>query len=296
MSDFYSRLRRAPRNRTRLLLSQASAGLAKAANALEKPGFISKSERALLARNARFSDIHVGTRAFVVGNGPSLQRQDLSRLAGERLFVVNGFWRNPGLAKQPTAICLADPLWFEENALLEEEIASMRAVATTGDFFLPTWGKAAAEARGLFPHDRAFYCKFYDSMETAEGFEFDLTGPIPAVQSVSQFAILVALYMGCNPIYLIGMDHDWLSSPSVAITHFYDPDENAPNTGDSVDHGQTYGQNLEAVAKLWRGYGNLRRVATDNGRQIINATDGGFLDVFERAPYDSLFDLRDQVT
>ena len=48
-----------------------------------------KEIRALVGSNAEFKDIHKGQRCFIVGNGPSLNDEDLSLLENEYVFTVN---------------------------------------------------------------------------------------------------------------------------------------------------------------------------------------------------------------
>jgi hypothetical protein len=45
---------------------------------------------------------------------------------------------------------------------------------------------------------------------------------------------------------------------------------------------------MESQLILWTGYEKLRDLAEAEGCQIINATNGGFLDVFDRADYEAV--------
>jgi len=64
----------------------------------------------ILNRNSVFIDKYKGKRCFVIGNGPSLNKVDLSKLNGEIIIVMNFFYLNSVLEKwQPTFYCVADP-------------------------------------------------------------------------------------------------------------------------------------------------------------------------------------------
>jgi hypothetical protein len=107
--------------------------------------------------------------------------------------------------------------------------------------------------------------------------------------SVSQLCIMAAIYMGCSPIYLLGLDHDWLAHRGEA-GHFY------PGHGGLEKHQEfkpqlsdwSYKFLMECQLKLWTGYETLAEIAARKGIRILNATNGGFLDVFERVNYEDV--------
>jgi len=141
----------------------------------------------------------------------------------------------------------------------------------------------------LLSPDMTYYVAFHGSLSDGLSHLPDLTGIVPSVMNVSQFGIMAAMYMGCSPIYLLGLDHDWLSHRGMD-RHSYD--------GVAVDHPQaeqnlgkySYRVLMECQLKLWYGYESILRVANIAGIRIVNATRGGFLDVFEREDYDSLIE------
>jgi hypothetical protein len=63
--------------------------------------------RQSMRRLAALKDVHRGERCFIIGNGPSLKKTDLSRLSGEFTFGMNRFYL---LFDEPLAQdTLADP-------------------------------------------------------------------------------------------------------------------------------------------------------------------------------------------
>jgi glutamate formiminotransferase len=45
---------------------------------------------------------------------------------------------------------------------------------------------------------------------------------------------------------------------------------------------------MAAMTTIWRVYEMHRRIAERYGIKIVNVTNGGFLDVFERARYEDV--------
>jgi len=53
------------------------------------PWLLSSSGQSAREKLTQFKDLHQGERAFILGNGPSLKRTDLSKIAGEYSFGMN---------------------------------------------------------------------------------------------------------------------------------------------------------------------------------------------------------------
>lgn len=293
MADPLSVLRNILRDGPSGLLRAISARLASAADSLDRPTPEQRAQaelyERLLSRNERFCGVLQGQRAFVLGNGPSLNSQDLDLLVGENVFAVNSFCRNPLVAKQqPIALCLADPRWFSGTASHQADLHMMNDALEATSFFVPAWAHDAVTQDKLLPPDRTFYCRMEGSLHDSPQFSFDLGHTIPGVYNVGQFAIMVALYMGCDPIYLLGMDHDWFA-PSAPVKHFYTADGTDPRREPVAPSRLSNEDLLLEGFKVFRGHRHLMQLAEEHGRRILNATAGGQLDVYERADYDSLF-------
>ena len=52
-----------------------------------------------------------------------------------------------------------------------------------------------------------------------------------------------------------------------------------------------YDYEMEQNLKLWKSYRWLKKVAEKKGIKIFNATDGGYLDVFERIQFEQIPEL-----
>lgn len=244
----------------------------------------------LLEKNLVFKNMHAGKRCFVIGNGPSLKNQDLSCLKDEITFAMSGFWKHPIVEKwQPTYYLFADSLFFDGSEPMKLFFRSLNSRITKSTFFVPSDSRGKIESQGLLPLKMTFFALFYKSLSESKINDIDFTKAIPSVQSVSQFAIEAAIYMGCNPIYLLGLDHDWLANRGLE-NHFYEGKTVDNHPLADGDLGKLrYIDEVQSIVDMWKGYEVLLRVVRRKNNDIFNATAGGFLDVFKRINYESLF-------
>ena len=241
----------------------------------------------LLPRNEIFRDRHRGQRCFVIGNGPSLKEQDLSRLRGEITFAVNAFYLHPVIKESwlPTYYFLSDPQYFDGSVALAE-FAELTAAIGSTPIFVPHYAKDFLTTTGALPADQTYYLASCGGEEESWRARPDLTKTIPGAQTVVQLAILAAMYMGCSPIYLLGLDHDWLSHGGQHL-NFYS-EETAAEQPEGNLPGWTYRKMMEAMLTMWDIYEMLARIADAEGIEIVNATHGGFLDVYKRQSFESI--------
>jgi len=258
------------------------------------------TQEQLLDRNNIFHNCHKNQRCFVIGNGPSLNSQDLSLLAGELTFVMNSFWKHPIIADwQPNYYCFADPGYFDGTEpfletgygmTIQQFFAVVCQSIHTSTFFFPIQGAKVCIEKGYLPIDRTFFVHFQGVLRNGISDIPDFTKSVPWVQSVSQLAIMAATYMGCSPIYLIGFDHDWLATFGFS-RNFYGTAPTRPDDP-KIPKSLSYKRELEANLSLWYGYEHLLNLTTTRGIKILNATKGGLLDVFDRVDYESLFEKK----
>jgi hypothetical protein len=250
---------------------------------------IYKENRELLSRNEIFRDRHKGKRAFVIGNGPSLKNQDLSLLKGELTFVTNAFYRHPVVQTwQPSYYFITDPILFEDTEGVAEFYAELREKIHTTTFFMPHAARRVIREKALLPEEQTYYVALGGDLKDGLKGRPDLSRIVPGVWVVTQLAVMAAMYMGCTNIYLLGHDHDWLSHRGVHFSFHGAPIlESDEENVLSIDAWE-YSHLMRNVLMMWRGYASLYREAQAEGVQIINATGGGFLDVFERADYKEI--------
>lgn len=255
-------------------------------------------KRKLAARLARVRSMEgscKGKRLFCVGNGPSIASQNLALLAGHDTIVTNSFYLHPDLPViRPRYYLSIEPphriptihqyMGDIEEALLQAGLKTC--------LLLPTFYRDYMGDHSLFR--TLDVCEFYISSRQRVGQDphrpISLADGIPPVQNVIQTCIMVGICLGYERIVLLGCDHDWLATPGFN-NHFYQIDRNLgpeyiqPGIRD-LRIKSLYEQLMESMLELWRSYRWLRTLAELRGTTIVNATAGGFLDVFERVDYE----------
>jgi len=269
------------------VLQRTGRTLVKAGQLLAPKPKLPKSERELLERNRIFKDCHRGKRAFVIGTGPSLQGQDISVLGSEITYVMSAFWKHE-ITKlwQPTYYCLSDPIYFDGSEQIRSFFRSLNEHIHDTTFFVPAFGRDVVREQKLLPEDKTYWLSFAGELTTLAKPSIDFTEPIPSAMTISLLSLMAAIYMGCSPIYLLGLDHDWLAHRN-EHQHFYQGHaglDSHPEVKPSLDD-HSYRTVMECALIIWEGYEVLNQLARRKGITILNATNGGFLDVFNRVDY-----------
>ena len=157
----------------------------------------------------------------MIGTGPSLARQDLTPLGNEITFTLSGFWKHPIVEQwQPTYYCFSDPLLFDGSPVMTDFFKALTERVTESTFFVPLSAFKVVEEHSLLPLERTYGVAFEGDLSTDTVADVDLTQPVPGIMNVAQLCMMLAIYMGLSPIYLLGLDHDWLSHTG-ETKHFY---------------------------------------------------------------------------
>lgn len=234
------------------------------------------------AKIVAFRDRHQGERAFIIGNGPSLNNIDLTRLKNEATFGVNAIYLNrEKMGFLPTHHIVEDVFVAEDRAA---EINALSGPHKWYGHYLRyclkqtpdvCWLNVACDYRNYpgFPH-----------------FSTNAARIVWVGGTVSYIALQLAYHMGFKEVILVGFDHSY-SIPKEAKV-----DGRAiTSTSDDPNHfhpdyfGKGYRWHDPRVDRMEKAYVNARRAYEAAGRKVINATAGGHLEVFERRDFDSLF-------
>lgn len=268
-------------------LRKLAGALNQRAALIEARRSLTGQQHAILQRNAGFADKHKGKPAFVIVNGPSLATQDILCLKNQLTFVVSGFWKHEAvLSWQPTYYSLLDPAFFTDTPATRTFYQNLHQRIHSSIFFVPLFrGLDFMYKHKCLPIDRTFYVASVGEKVPNN----DLTGVVQSFASVSAYALSQAIYMGCNPIYLLGFDHDYLANRGVD-RHFYSGDTLTGHSSTNIPLSEltAYDDEMKSLFSLWGNYKLLNKIAKSKDIKIFNATNGGYLDVFERVAYEDV--------
>lgn len=251
---------------------------------------------ALIAANKSLHNRHANRkRCFVIGNGPSLKTQDITRLKDEICIVANSFFFHPDLRTVvPLYWCVADPDYPTEkpNALAWlRELETHSAAATM--FFNPS-AATVIEKYALFRDRKVHYIDAGLSCNSSDEVNLDLSSRVNVgACTVSLFSIPLAIYLGFCEVYLIGCDANWLAVGDNVPLHFYEtnPYFKHWDTTAATNHamGLTMEDELRCQYGAFKSHRLIRDKALSMGVRIFNASHGGCLDMYPRVAYETLF-------
>jgi hypothetical protein len=231
---------------------------------------------------ASLKDAHRGRRCFVIGNGPSLNRTDLTRLRGEftigtnriyLLFPTLGFTTSYYLSVNSLVIeqCAEDILSLPVPKFLSWRSRDLIRPA------LPERGRLPAENPPVFLH----------TTYSGQKFAQDARQRLWEGATVTYVALQLAYHLGFEQVILIGVDHNFETKGQPNTTVVSQGDD--PNHFHAAYFGKGFRWQLPDLETSERAYHMALEAYTQAGRQILDATDGGKLTVFPKIDYDSLF-------
>jgi hypothetical protein len=223
-------------------------------------------------RLAELRDRHHGKRCFLIGNGPSLKQTDLSRLKGEYTLGTNRIYLAfPDLG-------FSTSYYLSVNDLVVEQCAADIQQLTMPRFI--SW----RSHKWLQPQENLY---FIHTTYTGEKFARDLRERVWEGGTVTYTALQAAFFLGFSKVILVGVDHNYVTQGK--------PNETVVSEGDDPNHfhpgyfGKGFRWQLPDLVQWEDAYRLARRTYEGAGRQVVDATIGGKLRVFERVEYDSLF-------
>jgi hypothetical protein len=228
------------------------------------------SRRHLQALRGRYR----GRRCFVIGNGPSLNGMDLRPLASEITFSLNrGYLLYERIGSPSTFHVVVNPLVAEQWTDELEGLPNTKLIDwSLRRFFRPKadityWGRPT---RSMTPR-----------------FSQDPTKDIWSGATVTYVALQLAYAMGFTPVILVGVDHRYQAEGR--------PHQEVVAVGEDRNHfdpsyfGKGSRWNLPDLETSELAYTLARHYYHADGREILDATLGGALQVFPKIDFESLF-------
>ena len=176
-----------------------------------------------LKQNIRLKDSHKGERCFILGSGKSLDYEDIKALKDEILIGIHSFSEHPDFqyifnSKTKKYFFNApfhDPFTKDYWIKYFQELEKIIPKNTVNFFGLDNYNpniKDICEENNLFSNHEIywFFSNVVNNTNTynATYNDLDLQSNIWTSCTGSIGALIIALYMGFDEIYLLGLDHD----------------------------------------------------------------------------------------
>ena len=217
-------------------------------------------------------DIHTGERCFIIGNGPSLKNTDLMKLKNEFTFGMNRFYLAfPELGFKTSLLLTVNDLVIEQCA---EDIRALP---------IPTFVSWRGR-KWIQPAQNLHY--LYTTYQLPH-FSTNAAGRLWEGATVTYVAMQLAYHMGFKQVVLIGVDHNFTTQGKPNTTVVSGGDD--PNHFNASYFGKGFRWQLPDLETSEMAYTMARDAYTAAGREIVDATVGGKLTVFQKVDYESLF-------
>lgn len=245
------------------------------------------SERLLCLKDA-----YKGHRSFIMGNGPSLNKMDLNVFKNEYVWGSNrSYLLFDRINWRPSFYVAVDKRVVPDNAV---EINRLAHDLQSTQFFFPTvfrYDRVINSRENLFWFNEKPYTEGADAFEN---FSLDPTISISSVRTVTISALQLAVFLGFNPIYLIGCDTSYTIPRNVIIENddtnlIISSENNDPNHFSADYFGAGKKWHDPHVDRMVKHYEETLTVCNSIDVKIYNATVGGMLEVFPRVYYLDLF-------
>ena len=223
-----------------------------------------------------FKDKHQGQVCVVIGNGPSLKVDDLTRLheLGIPTFACNRIHLIfPQTPWRPTYYFMSDEKLIKQYADNVPDVPPERR-------FFPK------QYRHVIHHGN-FYNTIPFDYEHEGKFSLDAAKGICPAASVTTEMIQFAYYMGFSEIYLIGVDFSYAITQKLDNTTYAYQGENNYFIPGYLKPGEV--ADMPNINANLLGFHAAKEAIEGHGRTICHATRGGKLEVFRRVSLDDLF-------
>lgn len=221
-------------------------------------------------RLENYRNKHMGERCFIIGNGPSLNKEDLEKLDSEITFACNRIYvMFDNLKWRPTYYSCQDPTIIRSCI---NEINNQKKLIK---FIKPTGEKKYDINDAIYFNVNYSFSKNRKKPPFSDNMRLGIYDGLSVVYSQMQ----IAAYMGFKEIYLIGVDCNYsidnrtINENSYPDKRMYEPKK----VGMPPDFEYTF-----------KAYYSAKEYCKEKGIVIKNATRGGKLEVFDRVNLDDI--------
>lgn len=228
---------------------------------------VAETERVNAMKLEELRDKHKGERCFIIGTGPSLNETPLPLLKNEYCFGCNTLYK--GFDKwgiNCEYYAFGDVKLWKEHYNKVQELDSI--------IFL------SEEIKNTYPdtidYRKCFPIRTLPSMWVVKQFSGDLTLGKFSGDNVIIDCLQEAFYLGFEKVYLLGCD-------CTTEGHFYKDHRDDPGMYEKSGGYHAFSNDWkERFGRALQSYWVCKIAYQKTGREIINCTNGGNLEMFTR--------------
>jgi hypothetical protein len=240
------------------------------------------------SRLKRFRNAYEGQDCLIVCNGPSLKKTRLGLFSGIPTFAVNStFILQDSLGFRP------DFYTVEDNHVVADNVADIMSLKAGAKFFPEKYRSQIGDEDGTYylPVNWDCYFKSKISHEYPE-FSTDIGRTIFAGQTVTYLNLQLAYYFGFQRVFIVGLDFSYsIPKGSKVEQNSIDHDDDDPNHFHPSYFGKGKQWHFPKLDSCMVSYSIAREKFAREGRQVIDLTTGGRLNVFRKMSVEDAIGL-----
>ncbi len=233
-----------------------------------------------------FHNLHKGEKCFIIGNGPSLTINDLEKIHESKIisFASNYIFKCYDKTKWRPDYYFGIDIQFIRDIYDEKDIVE-NILNNSKYAFTRTDGKFFDFRDDINLKNLRYFNSIYSNSENDFNFSDDCSKEVYIGYTVTYAMIQMAVYMGFNEIYLLGMDHTY--SIEINEDGKIVKNENINDHSEILEHYKL--SKASNIHKTTKAYEAAKKYTDKKMIKIYNATRGGRLEVFERINLDDVF-------
>lgn len=216
---------------------------------------------------SRIKNLHKNKKLIILCNGPSLRNVDFKILQDSNVFVM-------GLNK---INLLFDETDFRPNMIIS---VNKLVIEQNKDFFNSTPIDVILDSSATTVISKNKNVNFIHSLPFQLKFAGDISGSVCQGYTVTYVALQVAYHMGFSKVALVGCDHNFITEGSANMTVIAGASD--PNHFSTKYFSDGVKWQLPDLLGSEMHYKIAKEYYENSGREVINCTHGGKLEIFKR--------------
>lgn len=225
----------------------------------------------------KYHNAHKGERCFIIANGPSLKRMDITTLKNEFTFSMNRAY-----------ILYAEWDFVPKYYVCINELVIEQFAKDILQLRMPKFINFSRRHCFKDYPDNDSLLFLRTGLNLSDRFCGDITHTITGGGTVTFACLHLAYYMGFSEVILIGLDHNFAEKGTPNKTEVRHQTEDESHCHSAYFPKGTKWQ-LPDLYRSEIAYAIARKAFEDDGRSIFDATVGGKCNIFKKINFESLF-------